>query len=373
MTSGFSQICKRCVMDTSDGSIFFDENGFCNHCNDYIGKAEKALEYSDLELTIQEIKSKKKGKYDCIVGLSGGVDSSYVALQAKKLGLSPLVVHFDNGWNSELAVKNIQNIVTTLDFDLYTLVVDWEEFKSLQLAYLRASVVDIEVPTDHAITGTIYRLASKYGIKYILSGSNIATESIMPDSWIYSKNDAINLKAINDSFGSIKLRTYPVFNFLDYTLATGLKGIKSVNILNYIPYNKDEAKKILTDELGWRDYGGKHYESIFTKFYQAYILPSKFNIDKRRAHLSSLICSGQITRQEALKELERPLYSEQELAADKEYVLKKLGLSEEEFENIMNLPVRSHNEFATDRNLKEGYMELLRKTSRFRKLLKFSR
>jgi len=249
-------------------------------------------------------------------------------------------------------------------------VVNWEEFKDIQLAYLRASVVDIEVVSDHAIFATMYKLAKDKNIGYIISGTNVVTEHIMPQSWLYRKMDFTNLKDIHDQYGKRKLKTYPTFDFKKYVYYSALLKLTPVSILNYIPYNKQEVKEIITRELNWRDYGGKHYESVFTKFYQAYILPYKFHIDKRKAHLSTLICSGQITKEDALKEMEKPLYNPDELVADKEYVLKKFGLSEAEFEAIMQLPVKKHTDFKTDKRLKDGYMNFMEKTEKLRRLIK---
>ena len=255
------------------------------------------------------LKSDGRGKrYDCLIGLSGGVDSTYVAWLAKQHGLRPLAVHLDNGWDSELAVKNVENIITRCGFDLFSLVIDWEEFRDIQLAYLYASVVDIEVVSDHAIFASMYKLAKEHNTGYILSGTNIVTEFIMPPSWLYDKMDYSNLKDIHYRFGKKKLNTYPYFDFRKHVYYNSVLGLSPISILNNVPYNKKEVKEIIQKELGWRDYGGKHYESQFTKFYQAYILPEKFHIDKRKAHLSTLICSGQMTRTEALQELEKPLY-----------------------------------------------------------------
>jgi len=360
----------------ADPDIHFDKDGICNYYYDYQrAAAEGVLEGQKGEAALaalaERIKSDGKGKrYDCLIGLSGGVDSTYVALLVKRLGLRPLAVHLDNGWNSELAVKNVENIITKLGFDLYTLVVNWEEFKDLQLAYLRASVVDIEVVSDHAIFATMYKLAKEHNIGYIISGTNIVTEHIMPPSWLYHKMDFANLKDIHKQFGKKSLKTYPTFDFKKYVYYTAVLKLSPISILNYIPYNKKEVKETITRELEWRDYGGKHYESIFTKFYQAYILPEKFGIDKRKAHLSTLICSGQITREEALQELSKPLYQPEELMADMDYVLKKFGLSTAEFEAIMRTPPRSHTEFNTDLRKRESYMNLLKSTAPLRKAVK---
>jgi N-acetyl sugar amidotransferase len=369
--------CSLTVMDNiADPSIRFDEQGVCNYWYEY-KKAESEQVFTGtegkekLDGLAAKIKRDGEGKpYDCLIGLSGGVDSTYVAWLVKQLGLRPLAVHLDNGWDSELAVKNIENIIRKLDFHLYTLVVNWEEFKDIQLAYLKASVVDIEVVSDHAIFATMYKLARDHNISYIISGTNVVTEQIMPPDWLFQKMDFRNLKDIHDQFGKLKLKTYPTFDFRKYVYYSAILRLSPISILNYVPYNKKEVKNLITRELEWRDYGGKHYESVFTKFYQAFILPEKFKIDKRKAHYSTLICSGQMTRQEALHLLNEPLYDPQELKADKEYVLKKFGLSASEFENIMRMLPRRHEEFKMDKHLKETYMNLLRKTEPIRKAVK---
>jgi N-acetyl sugar amidotransferase len=369
--------CTVTVMDNiADPDITFDEKGICNYYYDYL-QAEKESVFKGeagekkLNELVTRIKADGKNKrYDCLIGLSGGVDSTYVAWLTKQLGLRPLAVHLDNGWNSELAVQNVENIVTKLGIDLYTLVVNWQEFRDIQLSYLKASVVDIEVVSDHAIFATMYKLAKEKNIGYILSGTNVVTEHIMPSSWLYKKMDFRNLKDIHAHYGKINLKTYPTFDFAKYVYYSAVLKLVPVSVLNYVPYNKKEVKEIIKKELGWRDYGGKHYESLFTKFYQAYILPEKFKIDKRKAHLSTLICSGQLTRNEALEELEQPLYNEKDLALDKEYVIKKLGLTAAGFEAIMKVPVHKHTDFKTDTRLKENYMHLLKRTEKLRKLFK---
>jgi N-acetyl sugar amidotransferase len=376
LDAGYRQ-CSITVMDNiADPDITFDEKGVCNYYHEYkLAEKELVLEGKAGEEKIQEligkIKSAGKGNtYDCLIGLSGGVDSTYVAYLTKKFGLRPLAVHLDNGWNSELAVKNIENIISKLGIDLYTLVINWEEFKDIQLSYLRASVVDIEVVSDHAIFATMYKLAKEKNIGYILSGTNVVTEYIMPPSWLYKKMDFSNLRDIHRQYGKLKLKTYPSFDFTKYVYYSAVLRLVPVSILNYVPYKKTEVKEIISRELGWRDYGGKHYESVFTKFYQAYILPEKFKIDKRKAHLSTLICSGQMTKECALQELSKPIYPENELKQDKEYVLKKFGLTEAAFDKIMATPPRRHEEFETDTHLKNGYMRLLEKTAWLRKLVK---
>ncbi|MCO5287778.1 MAG: N-acetyl sugar amidotransferase [Chitinophagaceae bacterium] len=345
--------CAISVMDTiADPDITFDEQGICNYYYEYKKAAEQKL-YKDpeegrkaLEKIVEKIKDAGKGKpYDCIMGLSGGVDSSYVAILAHEYGLKPLAVHFDNGWNSELAVKNIENIVNKLGFDLYTYVINWMEFKDLQLSYLRASVVDIEAITDHAIFASLYRIAGEKDIRYILSGTNVQTEQTMPRTWNFAKSDHRNIKAIHKAYGTVPLKTFPFMNAKVKRYYMAAKGIQSISILNYVPYIKKDVKEMIKNQVGWRDYGDKHYESIFTRFYQGYILPQKFGIDKRKAHLSDLIFGGQITKEEALQKLAQPIYDKDMLKHDYDFVLKKLGLSEEEFKHIMSVPPRSHYEF----------------------------
>lgn len=345
------QQCTKCILDTNDDpDITFDDAGVCSYCKSYDAIERKVVKTGEqgrkeLSETIHKIKISGKGKkYDCIVGLSGGVDSTYLAYQASLHGLKVLAVHFDNGWNSELAVSNIENVIRKLNFDLITYVIDWEEFKNLQLAFLKASVVDIEMITDHAIIATMYRLALKHGIKYILSGTNVVTEAVLPANWIHFKGDHVHIRAINKIYGKKDLVKFPLLT-TSLKVRSALHRIKSISLLNLMPYNKADVKEIITEKLGWKDYGGKHYESIFTRFYQGYILPTKFGIDKRKAHLSNLICSGQITRDEALAEITKPAYDEATRRIDYEFVLKKLNLSREEFETIMKTPAKSHRDY----------------------------
>lgn len=356
------QQCSISVLDTiADPNITFDEKGICNYYYDYLLKEHemvvkgKAGEMKLKEI-VDKIKSDGKGKkYDCITGVSGGVDSTYLTYMAKKLGLNPLVVHFDNGWNSELAVKNIENIISTLKFDLYTLVVDWEEFKDLQLSYLKASVVDIEALTDHAIGGALYRLASENNIKYILSGANIVTEGVLPSYWITNKSDHVNIQAIHKKFGKLKLKTYPFFAEREKRYYSGIKGIEVCYLLNYVNYNKAQVKETIIKELNWRDYGGKHYESVFTRFYQGYILPAKFGIDKRKAHLSNLIFSGQITKEDALIEMDKPIYDPDQLKQDYDFVIKKFNLTDEEFDSLMKAERKEHEAYGINKGLYAKY------------------
>ena len=344
-------MCSVCVMDTSDPDIRFDETGQCNHCKPAIERLKREIfidpvqKREALNALVDKIKAEGKGqKYDCLIGLSGGVDSSYLAwVVVKELGLRPLAVHLDNGWNSELAVKNIENIVTRLGIDLYTHVINWEEFKALQKAFLRASVIDVELLTDHAIGETLHRVSKSHHIRYFLSGYNFQSESVMPAAWLYPyKMDSLNIRDIYRKHGEgLPLKTFKFLSFYNY-LTFGNNAMKLVPVLNYLDYNKREALKLLERELGWQNYGNKHDESVFTKFYQNVILPRKFNVDKRKAHHSSLICSGQMTREEAMADLAKPILTDEQYAADLDYFLKKLNLGETEFTAIMATAPRDH-------------------------------
>ncbi|PWG81032.1 N-acetyl sugar amidotransferase [Pararcticibacter amylolyticus] len=342
------KICTRCVMDSTDPMIMFDSDGVCNHCHEYdkqIGSLSKLTsDDSYLRTLVETIKNEGKGSaYDCVIGLSGGVDSTYVALLVKELGLRPIAVHLDNGWNSELAVQNIENIVKALDIDLYTYVINWIEFRDLQLSFLKASTPDIEVPTDHAIFAILRKVAKKYGIRYIINGINVKTESHHASSWSQGHSDWKYIRDVQKKFGKEKLNTYPHGSF--YTIFEDRISNNWINILNYVDYNKIRAKKVIEEKLGWRDYGGKHFESIYTRFYQGYILPVKFGYDKRKMHLSSLICSGELTREDAFRELEKPPYSEMLQLQDREYICKKLNISAAEFDGLMKLPPRSYFDY----------------------------
>jgi N-acetyl sugar amidotransferase len=359
------QMCTRTVMDTTDPAITFNEDGVCNHVLDYeeyVRNSKPDPEASKFLMNqmVSNLRKEGDGKdYDCILGLSGGVDSSYVAWYVSQiLGLRPLIVHIDAGWNNEIAVSNIQNIVQKLNLDLHTLVIDWNVIKDLQVAYFKSSLANIDIPQDHAFIACLYEEARKYNIRYIINGNNMATESILPTTWGYDASDSIQIKSIHKMFGSRPLKGYPLFSvFKKYILYPRILRIRTYSPLDWINYNKQEAKTFMTKELGWRDYGGKHYESKFTKFFQAHYLPEKFGYDKRKAHLSSLIVSGQLSREEALEELKQPLYNPIELQEDRDYFVKKLGITLEEYERIMQLPVHSYSEFPNS----EVYMDKLRK------------
>ncbi|MBR2687871.1 MAG: N-acetyl sugar amidotransferase [Aquamicrobium sp.] len=346
------RICTRCVMDTSDPEISFDEAGVCNHCRNFEMVTSKRWFPNDegtrlLEQKIDEIKAAgSNAEYDCIIGLSGGVDSSYLALKAKDWGLRPLVIHIDAGWNSELAVSNIESIVKACNYDLHTIVIDWEEMRDLQLSYLKSGLSNQDVPQDHAFFANLYVYAVRNKIKYILSGGNLATEGVFPTSWHGDAMDAINLKAVQRRFGTRKLRSYQMISFLEYyAIYPFIYGLRTVRPLNFMQYDKEQAIVALSS-IGWRPYGRKHGESRFTKLFQNYYLPEKFGYDKRRPHLSSLIVSGQMTRDNALAALNEPLYDSKDLAADLAFFCKKLGVSENEFHSYMNEPNRHYTDFA---------------------------
>ncbi|WP_445291976.1 N-acetyl sugar amidotransferase [Bdellovibrio sp. BCCA] len=345
-------------MDTTDSNITFDEKGVCSHCSEFDSVTTKnwfpnAEGKKRLEAIVENIKKEGRGQeYDCIIGLSGGIDSSYMALKVKEWGLRPLVVHVDAGWNSEIAVGNIEKIVKHCNYDLHTHVIDWEDMRDLQLAYFRSAIANQDVPQDHAFFAALYHYATKNNIKYILSGGNIATEGISPKTWHGSAMDAINLKAIHKAFGSRKLKSYPLISFFQYYFYYPfIKGMRTFRPLNYMPYDKNMAVEFLQKEIGWRPYGRKHGESIFTKFFQNYYLPTKFGFDKRKPHLSSLIVSGQMTREQALAELAKPLYDANELETDISYFCKKLRISREEFERCMQAPIHDYTDFANWNNL----------------------
>jgi len=346
-----NRICTQCVMDGSDPLISFDDEGVCNHCRDYEEKIDRIPSNPDerkkiLNQIVDEIRDKgKNSEYDCIVGVSGGVDSTYVAYLVKKLGLRPLAIHMDNGWNSELSVSNIEKCLSKYEIDLLTRVLDWEEFRNLQKAFLRASVPDGEIPTDHAILAVLYQEAIKHKVSFIITGHNLVTEGILPKSWSAGHRDWRYIKAINKRFGEAKLNNFPHFSYLDLFYYFVIRRLRVVNILDYVDYNKTQIMNILQDEMDWRPYPAKHYESIYTRFFQRYVLPEKFGYDKRKAHLSTLINSGQMSRAEALEALAAPPLSGQMLEDDMDFVLKKLGFSEEEFQDIMALPKRSYKDY----------------------------
>ena len=352
------QICQRCVMDTSDPDITFNAEGICSHCVEFDLLQKPQIRTGPegtklLEAHVEAIQARSKGRpYDCIIGLSGGVDSSYVAWKVLELGLRPLAVHVDTGWNSELAVSNIERISKKLGIHLFTYVIDWDVMRELQLAFFKAGVPNCDIPQDHAFVAVLYKTAVKHGISSVISGHNLATESILPEAWGYTSIDRKHIRAIHSQFGKGSLASYPSYSLMQYTFWWPyVRHMKIFPILNYLDYRKAEAKQFLMEHFDWRDYGGKHYESRLTKFFQSYYLPTKFGYDKRRAHLASLIVSGQCTREAALQELTLPLYDPRQLAEDKAYIAKKLRVSDAEFDRIIAAPNRRHEDFESNQEL----------------------
>ncbi|WP_460800585.1 N-acetyl sugar amidotransferase [Microbacterium sp. GXF6406] len=368
------QRCTRTIMDTTDPEIWFDEDGISSHALRFdelfkadVDAAQAGERTRELQELVDKIKRDGAGKpYDCIVGVSGGVDSSYLILQAVKLGLRPLAVHFDSGWNSELAVDNIHNIIKTLNLDLYTHVVDWREMRDLQLSFFKASVANCDVPTDHAFGWVAYKQAVKYNVKYILSGANLASESILPQSWGYNASDAKHVRGIHRRFGKVKLKTYPLMGlFKRHLWYPHVRGIETVKPLNLMPYKYDEAKRVIADELNWRDYGGKHYESVFTRYFQGYYLPRKFGFDKRLAHYSSLILSDQLTREEALALCESENYPEDLRRQDHEFIAKKLGITVAQMDAFYDLPNKDYTDYPNAKRQWDLAMKTVRESVKF--------
>lgn len=351
------QQCLRCVMDTSDPEIKFDIQGYCNHCTNFFEKTSRGYYLGPetdkrLEKIIKKIKLKGRNKeYDCLLGISGGIDSGYVAYLLKKWGLRVLLVHLDNGWNSEMAINNIRSVAEKSGFDYQSYVLDWEEFRDLQLAFLKASVIEAETPTDIAIIGSLHEMAARYGIKYIISGGNIATEGILPRMWHYDAKDTRYLKAIQKKFGSVRLKVFPTFGYWREIYYKFVKGIQNVYVLNLIPYSKDQAMQILEKEFKWKKYGGKHHESKFTAFVQSYLLPVKFDLDYRRATLSTQICTGEVTRGKALEELCHLPYNPETVKYDIEYICKKLNISLFQFESILQDPPKTYKDYPNNEKI----------------------
>ncbi|MFN8229372.1 MAG: N-acetyl sugar amidotransferase [Bacteroidia bacterium] len=340
--------CSRCLMDTTVNGITFDEKGECTFCkiHDDLEKKYPLNESTEHKLNALISKIKKEGKskkYDCIVGISGGRDSSYTLYTVVKMGLKPLAVHFDNGWNSENAVRNIENLCKKLNVDLYTHVANWEEFKDLQKSFLKASVPDAEVPTDWVIFSVLFEQASKHNIKYIIHGHSFRTEGTTPLTWTYMDGKYVN--SIHRTFGKVKIKSFPIMSLSKYLFYTFFKRIKQVRLLYYLPYDEKKILQMLTDDVGWINYGGKHHESMYTGFFQSYILTRKFNIDKRKLHYSALMRSGQISKEQAQEIIKKDPYTGGLETLN--YCLKKLEYSEQEFNEIMNLPIKSFMDYGS--------------------------
>lgn len=364
------QVCTRCVMDTSAEGISFDADGVCSYCTSFLSDSHHILAKSDadrqrdLDQLVASIKRDGKGKrYDCIIGVSGGVDSSWALVKAVELGLRPLAVHMDNGWNSELAQNNIANLVRGLGVDLYTHVIDWDEYRRLMQAFFDADVIDVELLYDNAMLTVNYQQAVKHGLKYILAGTNQATEGMrMPPNWNWFKHDKRNIKRIGRKFGNVSLKTFPAIGTIDLIRYEFLHRARWISFLDYFPFNKAESMAELQAKFGYKPYPYKHYESIFTRFYQGYILPAKFGVDKRRLHLGTLIASGQLDRDVAVADLTRlPYPSEQDFQEDRQYFLKKLGWTPEQLDEYIARPPRSHADYGTEKPLWDFALNIYRK------------
>ena len=363
------KICSSCVMDTSDSSIIFDENGVCDHCNTFYSKIQPAWHPDgqsecDLNNLIRKIQKTGRGKeFDCILGMSGGIDSSYLLYYAKEvLGLRPLVFHVDAGWNTQLAVNNIERLVDGLNLDLFTEVINWEEIKDLQLAFFKSGVSHIDVPQDYAFFATMYRFAAKYNVKYILTGGNYSTECVRnPVEWMYFQSDTRQLKDIHKKHGTIPLKTYPLTHILWHKVYLPyIKGISLVRPLDYIPYNKKMAMELLESKFGWQPYPQKHFESRFTRFYESYWLPERFGYDTRKVQYSSLILTGQMTREEALEKLQLPAYDPENIHHEFEYIANKLDISVEELQNYFNLPKKTYRDYKSQSGIYEMGARVMR-------------
>ena len=364
------QICANCIMDTSDSNIVFDERGWCDYCNNYHSNIlpnwhPNAQGMRELEPMLAQIRRDGQGKdHDCIIGLSGGVDSSYVAYIAKeKFGLRPLLFHVDAGWNSQQAVNNIEKLVDGLSLDLHTEVVNWQEMRDLQLAFFKAHVPHLDTPQDHAFFAGLYNYAAKNGVKYILTGANYSTECVRePLEWHYHATDLRQLRDIHRRFGTRPLKSFPLTDIFTYKIFYRFfKGVRVVKPLNHIPFHKEEAMQELTDKFGWQRYAHKHYESRFTRFYEGYWLPTKFGYDKRRAHFSSLILTGQMTREDGLAKIAVPAFNPDELAQDFEYIATKLGITVDELQALHDGPNKTYKDYKNTMGLIELGTKVMRK------------
>lgn len=354
MSSRKYQICTNCIMDTSDSTITFDERGWCDYCRNF--HQHILPNWHPNDRGVQEImplieKIKREGKdrdHDCLIGISGGLDSSYVTYVAKeKFGLRPLMFHCDAGWNSDLGVSNIQKIIEGLGLDLVTEVVNWEEMKDLQRAFFKAQVPFVDTPQDLALFSAIYNFAAKNDFKYVITGGNNSTECVRESiEWTYFSTDMRHVRDVHKRFGSRPLETFPVCDILKYrTYYRWLKGIRVTKLLDYVPYIKKDAIRTLSEKFGWQPYPQKHYESRFTRFYESYWTPRKFGYDKRRAYMSSEILTGQMTRDDALERISKPELDEKTMAQELEYVATKLGWTVAEFEEVFRGKNKTYKDY----------------------------
>ncbi len=348
------QICTNCVMERPIPRLRFDGKGRCDHCASFYKSVLPKWQPNEagrkvLEKKIEQIKKAGAGKdFDCIIGISGGADSSYLTYLAKvEFGLRPLVFHVDGGWNSQIAVNNIEKLIDNLGLELFTEVIDWKEMRDLQLAFFKSGVPHIDLPQDHAFFATMYKFAEKHRVKYILTGGNISTECVRnPLDYFYYGTDLWQIRDIHGKFGQAPLVNFPLSGILRHKVYLRyFKGIEVVKPLDYLPYIKKDAMKLLSDRFGWQIYARKHFESRFTKFYEGYWLPVKFGFDTRRVQYSSLILTGQMTREEALADLAQLPYDEKTIAHDFEYISTKLGISVAELQGYMDAPRKSYKDY----------------------------
>ncbi len=370
MTNRPYQVCARCVMDTSAPDITFDKDGVCNYCTDFLSRAghilheDPEVKAARLHAFVAKVKKRGRGKpYDCIVGVSGGVDSSWVLVKSVELGLRPLAVHMDNGWNSELAQNNIANLVRRMGVDLYTHVIDWQEYRGLMQAFFDADVIDIELLYDNAMLAVNFQQAAKFGMHYILTGANTTSEGMaMPRSWAWHKYDKKNIQTIGRRFGDIRLSSFPAIGTFGRLWHEVIRKRQLVGFLDFLDYNKFEAMSELTLKYDYKSYPYKHYESIFTRFYQGYLLPSKFGVDKRRLHFSTLIATGQYPRDKAIENLKDiPHQSALTLEEDKKYFLKKMNWAAVQLEEYLKRPRVEHDRYKSERHLYETLSALRKK------------
>jgi len=355
------QTCTKCILDTTISDIKFDKNGVCNFCELHKTLENKyPIDETVLQQIIAEIKNRGKNKkYDCVIGVSGGVDSTYLIYMAKRWGLRPLAVHLDNGWNSDIAEDNLRQIVKELDVELRVKKVNWNEFRELQIAFLKASVSDIEIPTDVGIYATLFKVAEEENIPSIVNGHSFRTEGTQPLNWTYMEGKYVD--SVYKQFSGRRLkhfRNMKIKNLIYYIL---IRRIKEYRPLEYMVYDKKEAARVINKEINWQNYGGHHFESIYTRFMASYILPAKFNIDKRKVTLSAQIRSGLLNREEALDTIKKEYYPKDRIKKDRNYILEKLKMSEEQFAAIMNLPIKNHLDYPT-------YHSIIKKLKMFIKL-----